>query len=71
MADERIANLSDATANWIKVSAREDGSFSVTNPRTGATIQISAAPALIHVFIRYGVSASGGPRFSFVRSVRL
>jgi competence protein ComEC len=34
-ADERIANLSDATANWIRISAREDGSFDVTNPRTG------------------------------------
>jgi len=36
-ADERIANLSDATAHWIKISATADGSFSVTNGRTGAT----------------------------------
>lgn len=35
--DERIANLSEATANWIKVSASEDGSFSVTNRRSGKT----------------------------------
>jgi beta-lactamase superfamily II metal-dependent hydrolase len=44
VADDRIANLSDVTANWIKVSAREDGSFSVTNPRTGATIQYPPRP---------------------------
>jgi hypothetical protein len=36
-ADERIANLSEATSSWIRVSAREDGSFAVTNRRTGAT----------------------------------
>ena len=35
--DERIANLSEATANWIVIRAREDGSFAVTNHRTGAT----------------------------------
>jgi beta-lactamase superfamily II metal-dependent hydrolase len=35
--DERIANLSEATANWIMIRAREDGSFAVTNHRTGAT----------------------------------
>ena len=33
-ADERIANLDTSTAYWIKVTAREDGSFTVTNPRT-------------------------------------
>ena len=33
--DARIANLDDTTAHWIKVSARDDGSFTVTNPRTG------------------------------------
>ena len=38
-ADERIANLSDATSNWITIRASEDGSFAVTNRRTGATIQ--------------------------------
>jgi len=36
-ADERIANLDESTAHWIKVSASEDGSFTVTNGRTGAT----------------------------------
>jgi beta-lactamase superfamily II metal-dependent hydrolase len=33
--DARIANLDDRTSNWIKVSANEDGTFSVTNARTG------------------------------------
>jgi competence protein ComEC len=41
-ADARIANLSDATSNWIKVTAREDGSFAVTNRRTGATTEYPA-----------------------------
>jgi hypothetical protein len=36
-ADDRIANLSEATAHWIKLSASDDGSFSVTNGRTGET----------------------------------
>jgi hypothetical protein len=36
-ADEHIANLSEVTWNWIKVSASENGSFGVTNGRTGAT----------------------------------
>ena len=35
-ADDRIANLDESTAHWIKVSARDDGSFTVTNGRTGA-----------------------------------
>jgi competence protein ComEC len=34
--DDRIANLDETTAHWIKLSAREDGSFDVENPRTGA-----------------------------------
>lgn len=33
--DERIANLDESTAHWLKVSATDDGSFTVTNPRTG------------------------------------
>jgi len=37
VADERIANLNDGTSNWIAIRAREDGSFTVTNRRTGAT----------------------------------
>jgi beta-lactamase superfamily II metal-dependent hydrolase len=42
VADERIANLSDATSNWIMIRASEDGSFSVTNHRTGATTRYPA-----------------------------
>ena len=34
-ADARIANLDDSTSAWIKVSASADGSFTVTNGRTG------------------------------------
>jgi len=34
-AHDRIANLDETTAHWIKVRAREDGSFVVTNGRTG------------------------------------
>ena len=33
--DERIANLNESTAHWIKLSAKADGSFTVTNARTG------------------------------------
>jgi beta-lactamase superfamily II metal-dependent hydrolase len=32
--DDRIANLDETTAHWIKVTAREDGSFAVINGRT-------------------------------------
>lgn len=35
--DDRIANLDESDAHWIKVSAKDDGSFTVTNGRTGAT----------------------------------
>jgi beta-lactamase superfamily II metal-dependent hydrolase len=34
-ADERIANLDERTGHWIKVSASQDGAFTVTNGRTG------------------------------------
>ena len=34
--DEHIANLDETTAHWLKLSARTDGSFIVTNGRTGA-----------------------------------
>jgi competence protein ComEC len=37
VADERIANLDESTGHWIKAIASEDGSFTVTNGRTGAT----------------------------------
>jgi competence protein ComEC len=33
---ERIANLDEQTAHWIKLSANSDGSFRVLNARTGA-----------------------------------
>ena len=36
VADDRIANLDTSTAHWIKISAKSDGSFTVTNGRTGA-----------------------------------
>lgn len=42
VAEERIANLSEATSNWIMVRAHEDGSFEVTNHRTGATTRYPA-----------------------------
>ena len=34
--DARIANLDETTSAWIKISAKSDGSFTVTNGRTGA-----------------------------------
>jgi len=37
-ANDRIANLDETTSYWIKVSAREDGSFTVTNARTGQVL---------------------------------
>jgi len=41
-ADDRIANLSTTTAHWIKLRASEDGSFEVTNARTGMTKKYGA-----------------------------
>ena len=38
-AAERIANLDESTGHWIKVAAMKDGSFAVTNGRTGDTRQ--------------------------------
>jgi competence protein ComEC len=35
--DDRLANLDERTAHWIKVEAHADGSFGITNGRTGAT----------------------------------
>ena len=35
--DDRIANLDETTGHWLKVSASDDGSFRVTNGRTGAS----------------------------------
>jgi competence protein ComEC len=34
--DDHIANLDETTSHWIKVSAKMDGSFIVTNSRTNA-----------------------------------
>jgi competence protein ComEC len=34
-ADDRIANLDELTAHWVKLGANDDGSFRVTNGRTG------------------------------------
>lgn len=34
-ANERIANLDESTAHWIRISANADGSFRVVNGRTG------------------------------------
>jgi len=34
-AADRIANLDETTAHWIRLDANEDGSFAVTNSRTG------------------------------------
>jgi len=36
-SEDRIANLNETTGHWLKVSASDDGTFSVTNGRTGAT----------------------------------
>ena len=43
-ADDRIANLDETAAHWIKVSAKDDGSFTVTNGRTRATKAYPAQP---------------------------
>ncbi len=34
--DDRIANLDETTAHWIKLSASDNGSFTIQNGRTGA-----------------------------------
>jgi beta-lactamase superfamily II metal-dependent hydrolase len=42
VADDRIGNLDDTSSHWLKVSANEDGSFIVTNGRTGMTKKYAA-----------------------------
>jgi competence protein ComEC len=37
-SDERIANLDQSTAHWIKLAAQADGSFEVRNGRTGVVV---------------------------------
>ncbi len=39
--DARIANPDETTSAWIKLSARKDGSFAITNGRTGVTVEYS------------------------------
>jgi hypothetical protein len=39
---ERIANLDPASAHWLKVTARADGSFTVINGRTSAAKDYAA-----------------------------
>lgn len=40
--EDRLANLDETTAHWIKVSAKDDGSFRVTNGRTGHIVSYVA-----------------------------
>jgi hypothetical protein len=42
---DRIANLDETSAHWIKISASEDGSFVVTNGRTAFSKRYSAVSA--------------------------
>ena len=42
--DDQIANLDETTGHWIKASAKEDGSFTVTNGRTGVTKRYGPRP---------------------------
>ncbi|HYM24225.1 MAG TPA: MBL fold metallo-hydrolase [Vicinamibacterales bacterium] len=42
-ADDRIANLDETAAYWIKVEAAADGSFVLTNQRTGVARRFSAS----------------------------
>jgi competence protein ComEC len=44
--DERVANLTDddCDGHWIRLVADEDGSFSITNGRTGSTTTYPPAP---------------------------
>jgi beta-lactamase superfamily II metal-dependent hydrolase len=44
--DDRVANLDESTAHWLKVSAKADGSFAVTNGRTGETRSYGARPGV-------------------------
>jgi beta-lactamase superfamily II metal-dependent hydrolase len=41
-AEDHLANLDETTAHWIKVSASSDGSFRVTNGRTGQVVRYGA-----------------------------
>ena len=43
-ASDRIANLDESTAHWIKLTASDDGSFRVLNGRTGLDKTYSRRP---------------------------
>jgi competence protein ComEC len=38
MPEAQIANMDTTTSTWLKLTARRDGSFSITNGRTGRTM---------------------------------
>ena len=42
--DERIANVDESASHWIRLSAKEDESFTVTNGRTGVTKSHGVSP---------------------------
>jgi competence protein ComEC len=42
LAESQIANLDETTSYWIKVSAKENGAFTVTNGRTNITKAFAA-----------------------------
>lgn len=42
--DAFVANSDDSTSHWIKLFAKRDGSFQVSNPRTGKGKQYGARP---------------------------
>jgi hypothetical protein len=42
LADSQIANFDEATSYWIKVSASQNGAFTVTNGRTNITSAFAA-----------------------------
>ena len=45
MPPAMIANLDESTAHHLKLSAQRDGSFTVTNGRTGETRAYKARPS--------------------------
>jgi len=45
MPDAMIANLDESAAHYIKLTAQRDGSFTVTNSRTGQTKSYAASPS--------------------------
>jgi hypothetical protein len=40
----RVANLVESTAHWIKLVARQDGSFRILNQRTGEWQEYAPRP---------------------------